>query len=251
VVSAWAVERGVALGQVATDSKSNEITAIPELLDTIDVKGATVTIDAMGTQREIAAKIVDQGGAYVLALKGNHPLLHQEVVEYFEHAQQDRTIDARPPQMHEVVDKAHGRLEVRRTFCTDDLDWMTERTRWKGLKSIVMVERERTVGDATTLEKAYYLTTRDPDAQRLGEIVRRHWSIENELHWVLDMTCDEDHSRVVTAAPLTSRTQRSAAERRRLRRRRGPIAGFVRLHSVASKQAADHLSGREGAMAAR
>lgn len=155
VVSAWAVERGVALGQVATDSKSNEITAIPELLDTIDVKGATVTIDAMGTQREIAAKIVDQGGAYVLALKGNHPLLHQEVVEYFEHAQQDRTIDARPPQMHEVVDKAHGRLEVRRTFCTDDLDWMTERTRWKGLRSIVMVERERTVGDATTLEKAY------------------------------------------------------------------------------------------------
>jgi len=132
----------------------------------------------------------------VLALKANQPLLHQEVVDYFEHARQDRTIDARPLAVHETVDKAHGRLEVRRTFCTDDLDWMMERARWNGLTSIVMVERERTVGDETTVENAYYLTTRRPDAERLGEITRRHWSIENELHWVLDMTFDEDHSRV-------------------------------------------------------
>jgi predicted transposase YbfD/YdcC len=196
VVSAWAVEQSVVLGQVATDAKSNEITVIPEVLDTIDVKGATVTIDAMGCQRNIAAKIVNEGGDYVLALKGNHPLLHQEVVEYFEHAQQDRTIDACPPEMHETVDKGHGRIEVRRTFCTADLDWMTERTRWTGLTAIVMVERERTIGGETRCEKAYYLTSRLPDAERLGEIIRRHWSIENELHWVLDMTFDEDHSRV-------------------------------------------------------
>jgi predicted transposase YbfD/YdcC len=196
MVSAWAVEQGVVLGQVATDAKSNEITAIPELVGTIDLKGATVTIDAMGCQREIAAKIVESGGDYVLALKANHPLLHQEVVEYFEDARQDRTLDAHPPAVHEKADKAHGRLELRRTLCTDDLEWMTERDRWKGLQAIVMVERERTVGDETTVEKAYYLTTRSADPERLGEIIRRHWAIENELHWVLDMTFDEDHSRV-------------------------------------------------------
>jgi predicted transposase YbfD/YdcC len=132
----------------------------------------------------------------MLALKGNHPLLHQEVVEYLEHALQDRTLDSRPPAVHEAVDKAHGRLEVRRTFCTDDLDWMTERARWVGLRSIVMIERERTIGHETCCEKAYYLTTRTPDPERLGEIIRRHWAIENELHWVLDMTFDEDHSRI-------------------------------------------------------
>jgi predicted transposase YbfD/YdcC len=113
VVSAWAVEQGVVLGQVATDAKSNEITAIPELLDMIDVRGTTVTLDAMGCQREIAAKIVDGSGDYVLALKGNHPLLHQEVVDYFADARQDHTIDARPLAVHEAADKAHGRLEVR------------------------------------------------------------------------------------------------------------------------------------------
>jgi predicted transposase YbfD/YdcC len=196
VVSAWAVEQGITLGQVATDAKSNEITAIPQLLDTIDVTGATVTIDAMGCQREIAAKVVEGGGEYVLALKGNQPLLHQEVALYFEHARQDRTLDAHPLAVHEAADKAHGRLEVRRTFCSDDLDWMTERTKWSGLRSIVLVERERTVGDETRREKAYYLTTRPPDPERLGKIIRRHWAIENELHWVLDMTFDEDHSRV-------------------------------------------------------
>jgi predicted transposase YbfD/YdcC len=196
VVSAWAVEQGVVLGQVATDAKSNEITAIPELLDLIDVKKVTVSIDAIGCQREIAAKIVGGGGDYLLSLKGNQPLLHQEVVEYFEHARQDRTLDARPPAVHQTSDKGHGRLEVRRTFCTDDIDWMTERPRWKGLRSLVMVERERTVGGETSVEKAYYLTTHRPDPARLGEMVRRHWSIENELHWVLDMTFDEDHSRI-------------------------------------------------------
>lgn len=196
LVSAWVAERGVTLGQVATDAKSNEITAIPELLDQIDVRDATVTIDAMGCQREIATKIVQGGGDYVLALKANHPLLHREVVGYFEHARSDRTLDAEPLPSHETADKAHGRLEVRRVFCTDDLAWMTDRKHWSGLKSIVLVERERTVGGQSSLEKAYYLTTHAPDPALLGQLVRRHWSIENELHWVLDMTFDEDSSRI-------------------------------------------------------
>lgn len=106
---------------------------------------------------------------------------------YFEHAQQDRTIDAKPPATHESVDKAHGRLETRRTYCSDDLAWMSVRKRWKGLRTIVMVERERIVGGKASTEKAYYLSTLAPDAERLGGLVRRHWSIENELHWVLDM----------------------------------------------------------------
>jgi len=196
VVSAWAVEQGVMLGQVATDEKSNEITAIPELLDVVDVKGAAVTIDAIGCQREIAARIVEGGGDYVLALKANQPLLHEEVVQYFDHARQDRTVDAQPLAVHETVDKGHGRLEVRRSFCTDDIDWMADRKRWKGLRSIMMVERERVVGDRRSMEVAYYITSLKPDPERLGRLVRRHWGIENELHWVLDMAFDEDHSRI-------------------------------------------------------
>ena len=196
LVSAWVAERGVQLGQLATSAKSNEITAIPALLDTLDIRGATVSIDAEGTQKKIAQKIVEQGGNYLLALKANHPLLHQEVIEFFEHAKQDRTVDATVLATHQSVDKGHGRLETRRVWCTDELAWMSERKRCKGLRSIVMIERERVVADKTSVERAYYLTSHAPDAERLGELARRHWSIENELHWVLDMTFNEDQSRI-------------------------------------------------------
>lgn len=196
LVTAWVAERGVQLGQIATEAKSNEITAIPALLDTLELRGAIVSIDAAGCQRKIAEKIVDKGADYLLALKGNQTLLHQDVVMYFEHAQQDRTIDAKSLATHESVDKAHGRLETRRVWCSDDLTWMSVRKGWKGLRTIIMVERERVVGGKTSTERAYYLSTLAPDAERLGGLVRRHWSIENELHWVLDMTFDEDHSRI-------------------------------------------------------
>lgn len=196
VVTAWVAERGIQLGQVATDAKSNEITAIPRLLDMIDIKGATVSIDAAGCQKKIAEKIIDKEGNYLLALKENQPLLYEEVADYFAHAQQDRTIDAVPLKICETADKAHGRLEMRRVSCTDDLMWMSERKNWKGLKTIVMIERERVVGDKTSSEKAYYLTSHAPDAEQLGDFARRHWSIENELHWTLDVTFDEDGSRI-------------------------------------------------------
>lgn len=196
MVTAWMAERGVQLGQLATEEKSNEITAIPALLDTLDVRGATVTIDAEGCQKKIAAKIVDGGANYLLALKANQPTLHQEVVAYFEHAQQDRTIDATPLATHETADKGHGRLETRRVSCSDDLEWMSERKHWKGLRTIVMVERERVIAGETSAEKAYYISSHAPDAARIGDLARRHWSIENELHWVLDMVFGEDQSRI-------------------------------------------------------
>jgi len=196
VVSAWVAERGVQLGQVATDAKSNELTAIRELLDTVDVQGAVVSIDALGCQRDVAEKIVERGAGYLLALKDNQPTLRQEVAAYFEHARNDRTADAKPVLSCETADKGHGRLEVRRVFCSDEIAWVDASVSWKGLKSLVMVERERTVGDKTSAETAYYVTSLPADPARLGNLVRRHWSIENELHWVLDVTFDEDQSRV-------------------------------------------------------
>jgi predicted transposase YbfD/YdcC len=196
MVSAWVAERGVHLGQIATEAKSNEITAIPALLEMIDVRGATVSIDAEGCQKKIAEKIVDGGANYLLALKGNQPLLHAEVIAYFEHARHDRTLDATPLAFDETVDKDHGRLETRRAWCTADITWLDERTKWKGLRTLAMIERQREIGENTSVEQAYYLSTLAPDAALVNRLARRHWSVENELHWVLDMTFDEDHSRI-------------------------------------------------------
>jgi predicted transposase YbfD/YdcC len=192
MVSAWMAENAVVLGQIAVAAKSNEIPAIPALLALIDVKGATVTIDAAGCQREIAATIVDKGADYVLALKGNQTLLHEEVVLYF-----DDALASGAQLSHDVsVDKGHGRIETRRVWTSMDLGWMTERKRWKGLRSIVMVERERQVGDETSSERAYFISSHELNAERAGAMVRGHWSIENGLHWVLDVVFHEDHSRI-------------------------------------------------------
>jgi predicted transposase YbfD/YdcC len=192
MVSAFVAEYAVTLGQIAVEAKSNEITAIPALLETIDVTGATVTIDAAGCQREIAAKIVDKGADYVLVLKGNQTLLHQEVIDYFD----DALRSGAKLSHHQSVDKGHGRLESRRVWASTDLDWMSERRRWKGLRSMVMVERERQVGEQTSSERGYYLSSHQLTAERAGELVRGHWATENGLHWVLDVVFDEDHSRI-------------------------------------------------------
>jgi predicted transposase YbfD/YdcC len=192
LVSAWVADNSVVLGQLAVDAKSNEIPAIPALLAMLDVKGATVTIDAAGCQREIAATIVAQGADYVLALKGNQPLLHQEVVSYFD----DALANGVELSQHQSVDKGHGRLETRSVWTSAELDWMTGRKRWKGLRSIVMVERERQVGAETSTERAYYLSSHELSADDAGRWVRGHWSIENSLHWVLDVVFDEDHCRI-------------------------------------------------------
>jgi predicted transposase YbfD/YdcC len=192
LVSAWMADRSVTLGQLAVDSKSNEVTAIPELIAMLELRGATVTIDAAGCQRKIAAALVDKGADYVLALKANQPLLHDEVADYFAGA-----LESEPElSCHQSVDKGHGRIETRRTWASADLGWMSERLRWKGLRSIVMVERERLVGAQSSTERAYFLSSLELGAERAGELVRAHWAIENGLHWVLDMVFDEDHSRI-------------------------------------------------------
>lgn len=194
-VSAWASANRLVLGQVKTDDKSNEITAIPELLKLLDVKGCIVTIDAMGCQRAIAAQIIAQEGDYVLALKGNQGGLYEEVRTFFD-AAQARQFNGIPHGYHQTVDGDHGRVEVRRYWTVDQIDWLADRPKWKDLKLIGMVESERHRGDSVTVERRYYIASLANDAVRFGHAVRSHWSIENPLHWSLDVTFNEDACRV-------------------------------------------------------
>lgn len=201
LVSAWAAESGLVLGQVATDEKSNEITAIPQLVEMLDLKGATVTIDAMGCQKEIAGKIVDKQGDYVLAVKENQPKLREDVERIMDQA---RSVgDRLGCSYHETTEKEHGRIETRRTWTTATQGrlWQGEQDKdWPGLTSVALVESERTAEGKTTREKRYYISSRDGlekhAAKHAGHIIRQHWAIENRLHWVLDMAFDEDRCRV-------------------------------------------------------
>lgn len=201
-VSAWLSEEGLVLGQVKTDNKSNEITAIPELLRVLDLRGVTVTIDAMGCQTEIASTLVEGHGNYLLAVKENQPTLYREIVETFAETAdpRQRSIDerARPTvEVFDETDKGHGRIEQRTVELCRDLGWVLTAQRWAGLAFVVKVTRERTVlsTNKTSTETAYYIGS-DPslDATGAAHRIRRHWSVENELHWVLDMAFREDEA---------------------------------------------------------
>jgi predicted transposase YbfD/YdcC len=199
MVSAWASGQGLVLAQQAVDAKSNEINAIPALLGVLDVRGCIVTIDAMGTQTEIAAQIRGRGADYVLALKGNHEALHDDVRDYFE------TLASVPGRSAfacyaETADVGHGRKEIRRLWASEDLDWLIQKSAWSGLRSIVRVESERHVGGVVTRQRRYFISSLGAssaaDAEHLLGCVRGHWGIENRIHWVLDVVFREDESRV-------------------------------------------------------
>jgi predicted transposase YbfD/YdcC len=198
LVSAWAAANGLVLGQVAVDTKSNEITAIPALLQVLALEGCIVTIDAMGCQTAIAQTIVDQGGDYVLALKANHPTLHEAVATYFATARATAFREV-PHAYQRTVNGGHGRVETRQYWTVSDpavLAGLDPQGAWAGLASVGMVEREREIAGKTTCETHYYLSSLDGDVTTFAHAVRRHWGIENRLHWVLDIAFREDDSRV-------------------------------------------------------
>jgi predicted transposase YbfD/YdcC len=195
IVSAWVHENALVLAQLAVEDKSNEIVAIPKLLELLDLRGATVTIDAMGCQKKIAAAIVDKGGDYILALKDNQATMCAEVTAFFSHAQAEGWKET-PHTFDETTDKGHGRLEVRRVWASSAIEWLDPKHEWKGLWSVVMVERVRSVGDETSSERAYFITSHAAEAAHLSSRIRGHWSIENTLHWTLDVTFHEDGSRI-------------------------------------------------------
>lgn len=197
MVSAWATAQGLCLGQVKTDTKSNEITAIPKLLDLLALAGRIVTIDAMGCQTAIARRIHARGGDYVLSLKGNQTRLHDDIRTFFADAE-TRAFRDLPHTTAETVDGDHGRIEVRRAWATEDLGWLAARRRWPGLRSVLRVDSERTVGDRTARETRFFIASLPPDAATLARIVRTHWAIENSLHWVLDVAMHQDHTRIRT-----------------------------------------------------
>lgn len=194
LVSAYCGALRVSLGQVKTEAKSNEITAIPELLEALLLKGAVVTIDAMGCQHAIAQKIVQGGADYVLTVKDNQPTLSEALRELFA-AHDARGLKTVHFDEHIEIGKDHGRIETRRCVVSEDIQWLVQRERWCGIRSVAMIESTRQIGEHSSTERRYYISSLGADATRLGKAIREHWGIENSMHWVLDVAFGEDQCR--------------------------------------------------------
>lgn len=194
LVTAWASENHLTLGQVACEEKSNEITAIPELLKLLSLKGCTVTIDAMGCQKEIALQIREQKGHYVLALKGNQSGLQEDVQQLFVEAI-DTDFAGMKHDVYETRETGHGRTDERTCHVLEIPQDHPQRVVWKDLRTAIAVTSQRTTGAQTTCETRFYISSHTPRAKLLAQAIRRHWSIENSQHWVLDVTFGEDQRR--------------------------------------------------------
>jgi predicted transposase YbfD/YdcC len=193
MISAWCCDTRLVLAQIATTAKTKESTAVVKLLEMLTLNGTIVTTDALNCQRDIGQRIIEQGGNYVLALKGNHSGLHAEVIRFFADAKHDRALS------HTTRDNDHGRIETRRSLVSTDIDWLQARYQWPGLAAVGRVIRIRQTtakgGARTTTEAAYFLLSAPLSAERLGQVVRSHWGVENRLHWVLNVVMNEDQVR--------------------------------------------------------
>jgi len=209
MVNAYVHENHTVFGQLKVDEKSNEITAIPKLLEMLELKDSTVTIDAMGCQREIAKNIIEKQGDYVLALKGNQSALLEDVQTYMDDVIANGSSE--DYDKYESTEKSHGRLETRKCWSVGKIDWLNQRHDWVGLKSIAAVESKRTVGEVVSVERRYFISSHSGRCSReIAGFVRNHWRVENELHWTLDVCFNEDSCRV--------RTQNAAENLARVRR---------------------------------
>ncbi|WP_426369206.1 ISAs1 family transposase [Pseudocolwellia sp. HL-MZ7] len=196
MVSAWSCEHGLVLGQQKVEGKSNEITAIPKLLELLDVKGSVLTMDAMGCQHKITKLITEKEEDYVISLKGNQGTLNKEVQAWFQKAWREKYQDIRHSS-YEHTDAGHGRIEVRKCLQLEIPNgWLTSAQNWSSIHSVVCVESTRIIGDKKTKENRYFISSLGINAQRASDVIRKHWQVENSLHWTLDMTFKEDDSRI-------------------------------------------------------
>lgn len=209
IVSAWATESGLLLGQRKVRDKSNEITAVPELLRSLELAGCIVTADALHCQKNIAKEIIEADAHYVLALKGNQGTAYTEIKAFLDEAieRQDASLVFK-----ETIEKGHGRLETRRYWQSEKIGWFADCGKWEGLRSVGVVEGRREIKGKTSVERRYYLSSLKADAEQFARAVRGHWSVENQLHWVLDVVFGEDQSRARTgnAAENLAATRRLA-----------------------------------------